>query len=482
MIMMRTCVAFIGLFLTNMANAQNFEEIETSILLKVDNSDAILADIDNDGDNDLILSGSTGNNDYTYAYKNDGYAYFSVFQSSGLPNVSYSGLAVGDIDGDNDLDLFVTGYWGWSGPHSELFKNDGTGHFSTVNMQFDNVYSGKTRFFDADNDGDLDLFYFGNLSLGSKVSKLYLNDGAGNFSDSGQNLPPNTKGSLDIADVNNDGAMDILMCGESSGVNNNGTTQLLLNNGSGVFNDSGQSFTNIMLGNAKFVDLEEDGDQDIIVNGILSGVWTLHSTFYTNDGLGNYTSVGNRGLDSLQYNSLIFGDIDLDGDQDIFLSGRTSDNIDTCAFYFNNDGYFEKSSGFSHFGLSFGTAVLGRMNKDCAPDLFYCGFGNQCQNESFLFRNVFAAYYDCIEEEDEEEEDVVYSVFSNPTSDFIRVEVSANVEYVALYDDRGRLVRENYQDDSTIVIDINDLSDGVYILKFRTTKNVEFTEKCIIAD
>ena len=444
----------------NMSNAQPFDGVSNNFI-KVRYGDMELVDLDNDNDLDLIVSGSG----YTYTYRNDGNGYFSEIQTD-LPNVNFASVTTGDVDGDNDLDLFVSGHWTAFSYYSKLFLNDGSGHFDSAFSPFTNVAGGDSKFFDADNDGDLDLFYFGRDTQYSSISKLYFNDGAGNFTESNQSFPPNHSGSLAIGDVNADGFEDILMSGESGSIS--GKTQLFVNNGDGTFTLSTQSFQGVSHGSAVLMDLERDGDLDIIVNGVTSGVWLFRSLFYENDGTGIFTNVGNRGLDSLRNNTLIFADIDDDGDDDIFLSGRNVNDQDTCALYFNDKGFFTKDSTFITQGLFDGDAVFGRLDKDCGIDLIYCGFGDVCYNESYTFKNALPIPSDCISDESPKPvgEPVTYEVMSNPFSSIIRVVVSDDVDHVWVYDERGRLVMEQEQDSNYIEIDLSNERDASYILRF----------------
>ena len=129
-------------------------------------SGAAFLDYDGDGDPDLFLvnsttwSGQTLDPPPTQAlYRNDGKGHFEdVTKEAGLDKTFFGmGVAVGDYDNDGDPDLFVTALGGCF-----LFQNDGKGHFADVTEQA-NARGGagwftSAAFFDADNDGDLDLF------------------------------------------------------------------------------------------------------------------------------------------------------------------------------------------------------------------------------------------------------------------------------------------------------------------------------------
>ncbi|HSR70694.1 MAG TPA: CRTAC1 family protein [Acidobacteriota bacterium] len=124
-------------------------------------------DYDGDGDQDLLFVNSS---DWAWSarpdpdpslvlYRNEGRGRFSdVTRQAGFNESFYGmGVAVGDYDGDGDLDLFVTAVGS-----NRLLRNDG-GRFSDVTSRAgvagaDDEWSSSAGFFDADGDGDLDLF------------------------------------------------------------------------------------------------------------------------------------------------------------------------------------------------------------------------------------------------------------------------------------------------------------------------------------
>jgi len=128
-------------------------------------SGAAFFDYDSDGDPDLFLvnsqawagkkaKGTVGNR----LYRNDGKGHFvDVTERSGLTRSLFGmGVAVGDIDNDGDLDLYLTALGG-----GVLYRNDG-GRFVDITAQA-NAKGGEgwltsATFMDCENDGDLDLF------------------------------------------------------------------------------------------------------------------------------------------------------------------------------------------------------------------------------------------------------------------------------------------------------------------------------------
>ena len=103
---------------------------------------------------------------------------------------------------------------------------------------------------DLDGDGDLDA-----VSLGS----VALNDGSGQFTDSGQNLGY-WVGGISLGDVDNDGDLDVFFARRHQ------QNELWLNDGSGTFTNSGQKFNESgRSADAAMADLDGDGDLDIFV-------------------------------------------------------------------------------------------------------------------------------------------------------------------------------------------------------------------------
>jgi len=127
---------------------------------------AAAGDFDGDGDTDVfIFRGDIGPN---LLYRNDGNMVFSevaaaaglAFTRSATENYKHAGTMFADIDGDNDLDLFLGGL---DNDPCLIFRNNGDGTFSdvTVGSGIDGLITGNSigaGFGDYDLDGDLDLF------------------------------------------------------------------------------------------------------------------------------------------------------------------------------------------------------------------------------------------------------------------------------------------------------------------------------------
>ncbi|MCA8942813.1 MAG: VCBS repeat-containing protein, partial [Planctomycetes bacterium] len=158
---------------------------------------------------------------------------------------------------------------------------------------------------DADGDGDLDLFTIGRAVGAATTVQWFRNDGRGRFS-STIPLVTNAATALELADVDLDGDVDVLVVGQPC--------LLLINDGLGSFVDE----TPVRIGS---VGASDAAFGDLFGNGRMALV--LGDSVYANDGLGNFADVTAASLPGGQVGAApSLGDIDGDGDLDIVSADR----------------------------------------------------------------------------------------------------------------------------------------------------------------
>ncbi|MFV8325053.1 VCBS repeat-containing protein [Flavobacterium sp. ZS1P14] len=189
-------------------------------------------------------------------------------------------LAVADVNGDGNEDLFIGGAKGQAG---KIYLNNGNDYTTTgqKDLESDSSYEDTAAsFFDADGDGDQDLLVGsgGNEKTDQTnyKNRLYLNNGKGIFTKSKSNIPSTNNNVSVIAtnDFDTDGDIDVFIGSRSvPGVYGIDPKQLLLEN------DGKGNFTNVtdkkafklnevgMITDAVWEDIDNDGKKDLIIVG-----------------------------------------------------------------------------------------------------------------------------------------------------------------------------------------------------------------------
>jgi hypothetical protein len=286
-----------------------------------------------------------------------------------LPKMySYSGpkIARGDVNGDGLDDLYLCGPAQQSGS-LQLQQKDGTFR-RTINSSFEkdkNHQDEDAVFFDADGDGDRDLYvvsggYFFANQNASLQDRLYINDGKGNFIRSASAIPNETlAGScVEALDVDGDNDLDLFVGSRFTPGKYplSSPNMLLINDGNGKFLDgivpSSPSLQNLgMICDATATDINKDGKTDLLI----VGEWTSIKVFVNTAGqLADETSKWISSPAHGWWNCIESDDLDGDGDVD-FIVGN---------YGLNNQ--FNVSS--SHPA----TLVYKDFNQDGQVDPFFC--------------------------------------------------------------------------------------------------------------
>lgn len=304
----------------------NFTLLPFNQIKAVLDSDVTWGDLNGDGTIDLIVSGSTteAGSAHTRIYFNTGGVDSSIVfsQSDQLTYFYDSALAVADIDNDNDLDIMISG-WTGSDRFTQLYTNNGSGIFSLVaGTPFTALNAGTINFSDVDNDNDMDVLIAGDTGP-AQATELYLNDGAGNFMLATDSFIDIRNNDVEFADIDNDGDEDVLITGWNDNINER-FTRLYKNNGLGIFTVHAiTTFTPLSSSDIAFSDINNDGYLDVFICGNNNGSAT-QTDLYLNDGSGNFTLTSNS-LTDVGNSTIAAGDIDGDGDSDVVFSGWADD-------------------------------------------------------------------------------------------------------------------------------------------------------------
>lgn len=324
----------------------------------------LVLDYDGDGDQDVFFvdggptPGYTGEPPRSRLFRNEGGGRFlDATERSGIAVAEYGmGGAAGDVDGDGDLDIYVTAVG-----RDQLFRNRGDGSFEDATAAAglgDPAWGASAAFADADGDGDLDLYVANYLDFrwdrnpvcsergvrsychpdefAGAPDRFYRNRGDGTFVDATREAgfggePGKGMGVL-WSDLDGDGDQDLYVA-------NDMTPNFLFHNlGSGRFEEIGL-VAGVALGptgqpeagmGVDAVDVDGDGRHDIFVTNLDRQTNAL----YSNRGGLNFTEGRYAsGVAAPSYLKVGFGaafaDFDQDGDPDLLVAnGHIMHNIE----------------------------------------------------------------------------------------------------------------------------------------------------------
>ncbi|MGB7191603.1 MAG: VCBS repeat-containing protein, partial [Acidobacteriaceae bacterium] len=294
--------------------------------------------------------------DRLYHQKPDG-TFEDVTAKAGLQGTGYDfGVAVGDYDNDGYEDLYVTGYGG-----NHLYHNNGDGTFTDVTKASGTGGSGwstSAAWVDLDNDGLLDLVVlrymkwdFNDIWCGEHkpgyraychpdlfqpiTPLVYHNDGNGHFTEESAKIGLDQPGKglgIGIADYDRDGHIDLFVANDSM------TEFLYHNKGNGTFEETGLMSEVAVDGDGRtyagmgvaFQDYDHDGWPDLLVTDLANQKYAL----YKNNGDGTFTYASY--LSGVAGETLLhsgwgagFLDYDNSGQKDILIAqGHDIDNIE----------------------------------------------------------------------------------------------------------------------------------------------------------
>ncbi len=321
-----------------------------------------------------------------------GFAKRTLYATAKMIDDEY-GVVFDDFNNDGLVDIFTCGLF----EANHLYINNGNGLL--INESEKRGVSGLTKkesnelnlgacAGDLDNDGDDDLY----VTVLNGGNKIYKNVGDGYFVDyssisGGIGQKSDRTNSCAFADVDNDGDLDIFIANENS------SNRLYLNNGAGIFNEETKKAGLQSAGGGtgcSFGDIDNDGDVDLYV-----GNWSRKNILYKNllvesgtllfEDITDTAMVGGKSF--TKSNGVVFADIDNDADLDLFVTNRKTSN----RLYINDGkGIFtdETEKLIGKDSLESYGAVIEDFNGDGARDIYLSNVG-----ENIFYKNVANKYF-----------------------------------------------------------------------------------------
>ena len=270
------------------------------------------ADIDGDGDQD-ILSASSDDNKIAWYENTDSNGTFGTQQTISTEALEARSVFAADLDGDGDQDVLSASAFN---NRIAWYENiNGNGTFSTQNIISNEAYSARSVFAaDLDGDGDQDVLS-ASVSYGGKVVWYENVDGNGTFGL--EQIISNIGAEYVIAiDIDGDGDQDVL----------NGSCWFENTDSNGTFGSENVFYTGSGSVNSVIAtDIDGDGDYDVLSASQYDDrvVW-----FENNDGNGTFGTEQIISTTIHNPRSVFAVDIDGDGDQDVLTASRWFENTD----------------------------------------------------------------------------------------------------------------------------------------------------------
>jgi len=309
---------------------------------------------DFDGDGDVDLAATADGPDRVVIFSQAG----GVFSQTGSVLVGASTsphrLIAADLDGDGDVDLAVSLQ---DAGQVRLIVNDGAGNFSAGASLAAGLEPRDLVVGDVDGDGDADLAV--SNRDGNSVT-FFRNNGAGGFT--GQTIATGQDPrELAIGDFDGDGDLDL-----ATSASDSRRVDVLTNQGASfALTQSIQFFSPFRPEGLTAADVDGDGDVDLVGTSSDDVILAQDvASVMINTG-GTFASPIHYATNGFDSSSIEAADLDGDGDQDLLIANESSNTVSALAN--SGAGTFGGPSIFA-VGLNPGDVVLGDVNGDGAID------------------------------------------------------------------------------------------------------------------
>ena len=412
-------------------------------------------DYNGDGIRDLIYSDASG----CYVYQNKGNGDFERINHQLFPALDASTIISADIDNDGAEELFMSGLCGGSGV-AKLYKRGADGVWAELtghNIPAVYSHSNTSRQMnssvvaaDFNNDGYVD-FAVNALSSGANaVCGVYINNKDNTFTELPTDMRPGCGGGILAVDLDNDGYQDLVLWGYTY-TTAGGYLEVYKNNRGESFEVQGNSYA-AQTWSAQVVpgDFDNDGYMDLALVS-----WATN--IFMNDGSMHFSAIGNSGLSNYsRCNGIVIDRAE--GKPSVLIAGLTGNLSETAMYVYNETLELYEKVVLSGIG-EYGSIVMEDFNGDGNKDIFVTGKNRDAKLDAALL------LYKGEETGVESLQASRYEVSPNPVSGNLYIYSPENEKVaVTLWDQSGRLCLETDIFTNGGAVDCRNCTPGVYFL------------------
>lgn len=358
-------------------NGQSFSKGSSIGNINFINGASSWGDYDNDGDLDLILIGTPSNVSQSKLYSNNGDGTFTEIMDLNIINVGNGDVEWDDYDRDGNIDLLISGIDESGTKMTKLYQNNGDKTFTEVEIELVGLNDSSVSLIDFNNDAKLDLLVSGQGESTNEI-RLFKSLDGDQFEEVEVPFEALSQSDIEWADFDNDGDIDVALAGYTG---SSGLTKIYRNMGDETF-EFHQQLTTAMRASIDWGDYNNDSQLDLVVSGFSGSEQTL--IVYKNEN-GSFSKITDTDFVGGEQGNSLWIDYDNDGNLDI-ISSVIGDGVWATRLYHNdgNDAFsLDSNSGLPS---DFSNISLIDIDQDGDLDVFFPSTFNS-DNETAFYIN-----------------------------------------------------------------------------------------------
>jgi|GEM_PF-3472544 len=303
---------------------------------------------------------------------------FEIVDSLNLPNLTSSNIIWADLDNNAFQDAIISGKSA-TGTDTIFFISNAEEVIDFLPSNLPALSNTKIDIADFNHDALLDILIMGNNSEGKLIIEVWENKNEFTFEKSAFTFDGWQSGTGIWVDVDRNGDYDIVF----SGIDTSGESQLLFYmNTNGTFTEVLPDLPALIEANIAQLDANRDGQTDLIISGLTNND-SGKTILLLNEGGTSFESVDIQ--NNIKASALNIGDINHDGRSDVIISGvDETGNMITNLFTNRGDGEFELYQTLNNYQAN--ELLIADLDKNGLADIFFAGLNESGENTTVIYQ------------------------------------------------------------------------------------------------